>query len=104
VAAEQRVTERVEGGDLDVGVTVRHQLVDPRLHLGGGLVGEGESKDLLGPSLALGDEVGNAPGNDGRLASAGAGHDEERAGVVGDGLTLCIVEAIQDPTRHAPRL
>ena len=103
--AQQAVAEGVEGGDLDVGVAVGHELVDALLHLGGGLVGEGEREDLLGAGAALGDQPGDAAGDDGGLAGAGAGHDEQRAGVVGDGLTLRVVEAIEDAVaRHAASL
>jgi len=104
VPAQQRVAERVEGGDLDVSVAVRHQLVDPGLHLSRRLVGEREGKNLLGPGPALVDQVGDAPRDDGGFAGARPRHDEQRPGVVGDGLTLGAVEAIEDPTRHAPRL
>ena len=102
--AQQRVAEGMKRGDLDVGIAIGHQLVDARLHLGGGLIREREGEDLFGPRLALVDEVGDTPGNDGGLAGPGARDDEERPGVVGNGLTLRVVEAIEDPTAHALRL
>ena len=98
VLAQQPVAEGVEGGDVDVGVPVGHELVDALLHLGRRLVGEREREDLLGAGLALGDEPGDAAGDDGGLAGAGAGDDEQRARVVGDGLALCVVEAVEDPS------
>ena len=101
--AQEPVAEGVEGGDLDVGVAVRHERVDALLHLGGGLVGEGERQDLLGPGLLLPDEPGDAARDDGGLAGARAGDDQEGTGVVGDGLALRVVQAVQDAlARHAP--
>jgi len=47
VPAQQRVAEGMERGDLDVGIPIGHQLVDARLHLGGGLIREREREDLL---------------------------------------------------------
>ena len=46
VLLDEAVAEGVKGGDLHVGVAVGHERVDPLLHLGGGLVGEGEGQDL----------------------------------------------------------
>ena len=96
VLAHQPVAEGVEGGDLHVGVAVGHQGVDALLHLGGGLLGEGQGQDLLGARLALGDEVGDAPRDDGGLAGAGAGDDQEGTGLVGDGGALLVVQAVED--------
>ena len=105
VAPQQAVAEGVKGGDLDVGVPVGHELVDALFHLGGGLVGERQREDLFRASAALGDQPGDAAGDDGGLAGAGPGHDEQRAGVMGDSLTLGVVETIQDAVaRHAASL
>jgi hypothetical protein len=102
VLAEDPVAERVERGDLDVSVAVLHQRVDALFHLGRGLVGEGERQDLFGTRFLLGDEPGNAPRDDGGLAGAGAGNDQEGAGIVGNGLALLVVQAAEDAlTRHA---
>jgi hypothetical protein len=102
VLAQDPVAERVEGRDLDVGVAVLHQRVDALLHLGSGLVGEGEREDLLGAGLLLRDEPGDAAGDDGGLAGAGPGDDQEGPGVVRDGLALGVVQAVEDPlARHA---
>ena len=51
VLAENPVAERVKRRDLDVGVAVLHERVDALLHLGRGLVCEGEREDLLGRAL-----------------------------------------------------
>src|SRR5205814_10320597 len=104
VSTKQGVAERMKGRDLDIRVAVRHELIDARLHLGGGFVGEGESENLLRPCLALRDQVRDAPRDDGGLASARPGHDEQWPGVMGDSLTLSAIEAVKDPTPHAPRL
>ena len=94
----------MERRDLDVGVPIGHELVDARLHLGGGLVGKREGEDLLRPRLPLLDQVGDPPGYDRRLPRPCPGDDQQRARVMGNGLTLGAIEAIEDPTRHAPRL
>ena len=100
--AQDPIAERVEGRDLDVGVAVLHQRVDALLHLGRGLVGEREREDLVGTRLFLGDQPGDATGDDGGLAGAGTGHDQEGPGVVSDGLALGVVQAVEDPlSRHA---
>ena len=52
---------------------------DALLHLARGLVGEGDGEDLARPGLAGGDEVGEAGGQRGGLAGAGAGEDQHRA-------------------------
>ena len=102
VLAQQPVTERVEGGNLDVRVPVGHEGVDALFHLGRGLVGEGERQDLFGPGFLLGNEPGDAAGDDGGLARARAGNDEEGAGVVCDGLALRVVQAVEDAVRRHP--
>ena len=102
VLAQQPVAEGVEGRNFDVGIAVVDQRVDALLHLSGRFVGEGEREDLVGARLALRDEPGDAPSDDRRLAGAGAGDDQERAGIVGDGPALLVVQAVEDPlTRHA---
>ena len=102
VPPQQAVAEGVEGGDLDVGVAVGDELVDALLHLGRGLVREREREDLFGAGAALGDQPGDAAGDDGGLAGPGAGHDEQRAGIMGDSLALGVIETIQDAVaRHA---
>ena len=68
VLAQQAVAEGVEGRDLDVGVPVGDERVDPLLHLGGGLVGEREREDLGRAGAPGGDQLGDAAGDDGGLA------------------------------------
>ena len=71
------------------------QLLDPLLHLGGGLVGEGDRQDRAGVGLALGDQPGDPAGQHAGLARAGAGHDEQRRPGVHDGRALGFVEAVE---------
>jgi hypothetical protein len=87
----------VKGGDRRLGVAVGNQLVHPLGHLGGGLLGEGERQDLLGTDGLGRDQVGDAAGEDGRLAGAGARDDEERPFAVADGLALRLVQSLEDP-------
>src|SRR6059036_2279018 len=102
VLAQDAIAEGVERRDLDVRVAVRDERVDALLHLGSRLVGEREREDLVRSGPARGDEPGDAPGDDGGLAGPGAGDDEERPGVVGDGLPLRLVEPLEDAvSRHA---
>ena len=60
----------------------------PVLHLVGGLVGEGDGEDLERADALVADQVGDAVGEHPGLARPGAGHDEQRALGVGDGLGL----------------
>src|SRR5207249_8854518 len=77
VLAQDPIAEGVERRDLDVGVAVRHERVDALLHLGGGLVGEGEREDLVRPGPARGDEPGDTSRDEIGRASC-----RERAGGV----------------------
>ena len=74
-------TSRLEAGEL----------VNAVEHFLGGLVGEGEQEDFTGAD-ALREEVGDAVGEGAGLAGTGAGEDEERAGLGGDGVILFVVE------------
>ena len=97
VLLDQPVAEGVEGGELHVGVTVGDERVHPLLHLDGGLVGEGEGEDLGGAGAPGRDQVGDPPGDDGGLARAGAGDDEQRARLVSDRRRLALGQALEDP-------
>ena len=67
----------------------------PLAHLGGGLVGEGDGQDLPDADVAGGQQVGDAAGEHGRLARAGARHDQQRRALVQHGLALLRVEAVE---------
>ena len=56
--------------------------LDPRPHLGGGGLGEGEAEDGVGPRAGQ-QEAEHAVGEDARLAGAGVGRDPDRAAGVG---------------------
>ena len=73
------IAERVKRGDGRVRVAVRHQLIDARLHLVGGLVREGQGQDLGRPGPPSGDQPGDAASDDLGLARPGAGDDQQRA-------------------------
>ena len=76
----------------------------PLLHLAGGLVGEGDREDLAGLHVPGAEQVGDAVGEHPRLARAGTGHDEQRAALVDDGLTLRAVEPGEHAVELAPDL
>ena len=55
------------------------QRLDARPHLLGGLVREGDGEHFVRLRVAVADEVGDAAGDDARLARARAGEDQQRA-------------------------
>jgi hypothetical protein len=61
---------------LGVGADQAHRAL---AHFAGGLVGEGDDQHLAGPGFALVQDVGDAGGEDARLARAGAGQHQQRA-------------------------
>jgi hypothetical protein len=83
----------------DLGDVAAH-LVDALAHLAGGLVGEGDGEDAPG-GHALFEELGDAVGDDARLAGARAGEDQQRRAAVVDGRLLFGVEL---HARSLPRL
>jgi hypothetical protein len=70
VAAEHTDAKAVEGRDerRALKALVAQELPDALAHLLRGLVGEGDGEDVVGRDAALGDEVGDADGDDARLA------------------------------------
>ncbi len=71
---------------------------DALAHLGGGLVGERDGEDPRRVHAVV-DEVGDAVREHPGLARAGAGDDEQRAGLVDDGVELVGVEALGERRR-----
>ena len=71
------------------------QLLDPVLHLGRGLVGEGDGQDRSGVRLALADQPGDPTGQHPGLAGARARDDEQRAALVDDRGALGLVEPLE---------
>ena len=55
------------------------EVLDPLLHLGGGLVGEGDRQDRARVGPPLGDQPGDPAGQHPGLARPGAGHHQQRA-------------------------
>ena len=70
-------------------------VLDPLLHLGGGLVGEGDRQDRARVRLALGDQPGDPAGQHPGLARARAGDHQQRRALVDDGRALRLVEPLE---------
>ena len=82
------------------------QQLDPLAHLLGGLVGEGDREDLVGPRLAGPQQVGDPVREHAGLARAGAREDQQRPLAVRHRVALGLVQALEesvDPggVRHA---
>ena len=75
-------------------------------HLAGGLVGEGDGEDGARVHAPHADQVGDAMGDDARLAASGRGEDEERAVAGDDGLALRRIEVAEKrlDVQHERRL
>jgi hypothetical protein len=95
MVAHEAIAERVEGRDRRTDEAVRHQLVDARLHLGGGLVGEREREDLLRAGLLARNEPSDALRDDLRLPGARARDDHERALAMRRRLPLLRMQLVQ---------
>ena len=102
--ADEPVAERVERADRRVRVAVRDELVDPDLHLLGGLVRERQGEDLRGPRPARRDQPGDPPGDDLGLAGPGAGDDEQRPVAVGHGPQLLRVQPAEQRVEPGRRV
>src|SRR5262245_59605245 len=96
VILDEPIAERMEGGQLHVGVSVGYERVDTLLHLDSSLVRERERENLGRSRASGGDEVGDPPGHDRGLAGSGPGDDEERARVVSYRRRLALVQAFED--------
>ena len=85
----------VEGAHPDVArLGLAYNLADAALHLARGLVGEREGED--GERIdALVDEVGDAVGEDTRLAGTGSGDHHHGAFDVAGGGPLCVVQSLE---------
>jgi hypothetical protein len=96
VAAQDAHAERMECGDDGLGdAESADQFFDALAHFGGGLVCEGHREDGFRHHPLVLDEVGDAVGDDARLAAARAGEDQHRALGSFDGLALLRVELIE---------
>src|SRR5262249_35788209 len=88
VLLDEAIAEGVEGRDLHVRIAVGDELVDPFFHLRRRLVREGEGEHLGRTRAARGDEVSDAPSDDGGLARPCPRDDQEGTRLVSDGLPL----------------
>ncbi len=93
VATQDAHADGVERAQPHAGGGAAEQHLDALAHLARRLVGEGDREDLLGTGALGGDDVGDAVGQHARLATAGAGEDQQ--GSVGglDRAPLRLVEA-----------
>ncbi len=71
------------------------QFFHPAVHLTGGFVGEGDRQNVVGAHPQIANQVGDAVGQDARLAGTGAGKHDDGAQSGGDGLLLLHVETCQ---------
>ena len=94
LAAQQPRAEGVKRRDPHAGDLGAEERLDARPHLLRRLVGEGDREDFVGLRVAVADEVGDAAGDDARLARPRAGEDEQRAVQVQDRLALFGVEGV----------
>jgi hypothetical protein len=95
LAPQDPHAHRVERGHPHRVAAAPHQRVDPLLHLGRGLVGEGDRHDLAGVRVALGQQPGDAVGEHPRLARPRTRDDQQRRPRVHDGLPLARVQTLQ---------
>ena len=103
VLAQQARAEAVEGAHPHAGgAPALEQLLGPLLHLGGGLVGEGDRQDLLRRDTALTDEVRDAAGQRAGLARPGTGDDQQRTIPVAGGFALLGVQLIENGRHRLP--
>ena len=88
LAAEDAAAGGVEREDPEPARGRAEEVVEPAAHLARGLVGKGDREDLGRPDPVRRDQVGDAVGEDARLARPGAGDDQQRPFGVQDGLSL----------------
>ncbi len=93
IAAQQAHTKGMERRNYGLGDgEAADQLIHALHHLGGGFVGEGHRQDGFRHHAQMLDQMGDAVGDDARLAAARAGQDEHRAIGGFDGFTLLRIE------------
>ncbi len=78
VLAQDRQSERMEGGNRHPPGLVRQEADEPLAQLRGGAAGEGDGKAAFGGDAALGDQVRDPMGQRAGLAGAGTGDDHQR--------------------------
>jgi hypothetical protein len=90
--AQHAVAQAVEGADPHAARVDRQHRRQPRLHLLGGLVGEGHGQDAGRRHAPVLDQPGDPRGQHAGLAAARAGQDQGRLVRQGDGGELFGVE------------
>ena len=93
VAAQDGGAPEVERGQGKLGGLRAQQFVEPLPHLLGRLVGERQGHDAPRVDAHFPDQIGNAVGDDPRLAGPGPGEDEQRPLDVLGGFPLLRIEA-----------
>ena len=104
VLPDQSVAKRMERPDRGVRVAIRDELIDPNLHLRGGLFRERQTEDLRRPGAAGGDEPGDPPRDHLRLAGTGSGHDQQRPVAVRDRPELLRVQSTEERVQACRRI
>ena len=94
--AEDPHAGAVERGDPHDPGTLADQGLDALLHLGGGLVGEGDRQNAAGVGPALGDQPRDPPGQHPGLARPRARDDQEGRPLVLHGRLLRLVEPVEE--------
>ncbi len=94
-AAQQAGADGMERAHVKALGTAAEQLLDAMLHLARCLVGEGHGHDVPRRDAHVLDEVGDAVGQNARLATAGPGDDEQRPRAGADGVALGRVQVLQ---------
>ena len=98
----------VEGGNPHAGGGGANQVDHPVAHFGGGLIGEGDGKDLPRGDAPHAQQVGDAPGEHGGFPGASTRNDEQRGtGMFHGGALLRIqvgYEIVGASLRARPRL
>ena len=100
IPAQDPGADRVECAGLDVPSRFADEADDPLAQLPGRAVRKGDSEDLPRTDALDADQVGDAVGENARLAAAGARQDEERPLGRGHGLCLLRIQAGKDPGRQ----
>jgi len=83
---------------------VRHELIDPNLHLRRGLLGERQAEDLRRPGASSRDDPRDPAGDHLGLARACAGNDQQRALAVGDRSELLRVQPTEKGIQAGRRI
>ena len=91
IADQQVVAVGVKGLDLQVFGFAAELRAHAVAHFCGGVVGVGEGEDFVGAGVASADQVCDAADEDGGLAGASAGDDQQGPVQVLDGLALVVV-------------